>query len=386
MKKYYLFIVLAICFSQEIRFIDEIFEQIHISEDIVYGNAPDLPFLFIIESNTNDVDLHMDIYEPLGDTMIDRPVIIFAHSGAFFIGDKTAEDMVALSQTAAKRGYVAISMEYRLGLNILSGNSGERAVFRSVQDGSAIIRYLREYHDLYNIDPDKIFVWGSSAGAFMGLHLSYLEDSERPSSTYGSTFSPDLGCINCEGNSFNHSHKPNALISTWGGIGDLDYIDVDENVPTAFFHGTSDIVVPYSYGYPFTLNITLPQVYGSELISEKLTLSNIDNLLILENGESHEYYGATNGNFFIGGGPNEYWEQITSTAFNFLYNYLDISDDLVGDINDDNLTNIQDIVILVNFILELASPSPQEFAIADINSDNILNVLDILLIVNEITS
>jgi len=129
-----------------------------------------------------------------------------------------------------------------------------------------------------------------------------------------------------------------------------------------------------------------PQVYGSELISEKLTLSNIDNLLILENGESHEYYGATNGNFFLGGGPNEYWEQITSTAFNFLYNYLDISDDLVGDINDDNLTNIQDIVILVNFILELASPSPQEFAIADINSDNILNVLDILLIVNEITS
>jgi len=308
MKKYYLFIVLAICFSQEIRFIDEIFEQIHISEDIVYGNAPDLPFLFIIESNTNDVDLHMDIYEPLGDTMIDRPVIIFAHSGAFFIGDKTAEDMVALSETAAKRGYVAISMEYRLGLNILSGNSGERAVFRSVQDGSAIIRYLREYHDLYNINPDKIFVWGSSAGAFMGLHLSYLEDSERPSSTYGSTFSPDLGCINCEGNSFNHNHKPNALISTWGGIGDLDYIDVDENVPTAFFHGTSDIVVPYNYGYPFTLNITLPQVYGSELISEKLTSINIDNLLVLENGESHEYYGATNGNFFIGGGPNEYWE------------------------------------------------------------------------------
>ena len=385
MKKYLLFILLAVAFSQEIRFIDEIFDQIHTTEDIVYGNAPDLPFLFIIESNTNDIDLHMDVYEPLGDTMIDRPVIIFAHSGGFLIGNKTAEDMVALSKTAAKRGYVAISMEYRLGLNILSANSGERAVFRTVQDGSALIRYLREYHDLFNIDPDKIFIWGSSAGSFMGLHLSYCDDSERPSSTYGSAFSPDLGCINCEGNSFNHSHKPNALISTWGGIGDLDYIDAGENVPTAFFHGKSDIIVPYDYGFPFTLNITLPQVYGSELISEKLTSMNIDNLLVLEDGKGHEYYGTTNGNFFLGGGPNDYWEQITSTAFNFLYNYLEISDNLVGDINNDNLTNVQDIVILVNFILELASPSPQEFAIADINSDNILNVLDILLIVNEIT-
>ena len=50
--------------------------------------------------------------------------------------------MVALCEAAAKRGYVAISMEYRLGLNILSSYSGERAVYRGVQDGSAIIRYF----------------------------------------------------------------------------------------------------------------------------------------------------------------------------------------------------------------------------------------------------
>ena len=76
----------------------------------------------------------MDIYEPEGDTMEDRPVIIFAHSGAFFTGSKEAQDMVELCKESARRGYVAISMEYRLGLNILSSYSGERAVYRGVQD------------------------------------------------------------------------------------------------------------------------------------------------------------------------------------------------------------------------------------------------------------
>ena len=207
------------------RIIDEVFDDIHITQNLVYGNAPDLPFIFIIESNTIDIDLHMDVYEPVGDTMIDRPVIIFAHAGSFFSGTKENQDIVELCKTAAKRGYVAIAMEYRLGLNILSSYSGERAVFRAMQDCSAIIRYLREFHDDFNINSDKIFFWGSSAGSFIATHLGYLEDSERPASTYGNNFDPDLGCIDCEGNNYNHSGRPNAGVAMWGAIGDLDYID-----------------------------------------------------------------------------------------------------------------------------------------------------------------
>ena len=164
MKNSLFIFLICISYSQDIRFIDEIFDEVSVQQDIVYGNAPDLPFIFLFEWNTNDIDLHMDVYQPVGDTMDDRPVIIFAHSGAFFTGSKNAQDMVALCEAAAKRGYVAISMEYRLGLNILSSYSGERAVYRGVQDGSAIIRYLREYHDNFNIDYEKIFFWGSSAG------------------------------------------------------------------------------------------------------------------------------------------------------------------------------------------------------------------------------
>ena len=340
-----------------------------------------MPFIFITENNTIDIDLHMDIYTPIGDTMDNRPVIIFAHSGAFFSGSKDADDMVLLSESAAKRGYVAIAMEYRLGLNILSASSGERAVYRGVQDGSAIIRYIREFHDQLNIDPNRIFFWGSSAGSFIGLHLSYIEDSERPESTFEDTFTPDLGCIDCEGNNYIHSRKPNAVIATWGAIGNLDYIDADEDVPTALFHGTSDIIVPYDQGYPFTLNITLPQVYGSSKIAEKMNDLGINYILNLEDNEPHEYYGTLNGNFILGSEPNEYWDSILTVAFNFLYTYINVQ----GDVNNDGSINVQDIVIILNYILGSEDPNPDQFELADMNSDGILNVLDIILLVDEIT-
>lgn len=380
----YLLLSSLIClvYTQDIRFIDEIFDEVSVTEDLVYGNAPDLPFLFITENNTVDIDLHMDVYQPVGDTMNDRPVIIFAHSGAFFSGNKEVDDIVLLSQEAARRGYVAIAMEYRLGLNILSASSGERAVYRGVQDASALIRYLREFHDELNIDPNHIFFWGSSAGSFIGLHLSYIEDSERPESTFEGTFTPDLGCIDCQGNDYSHSNKPNALIATWGAIGNLDYIDEYENVPTALFHGTLDIVVPYDQGYPFTLNITLPQVYGSSKISEKMTDLGINHLLTIEQNQPHEYYGATNGNFLFGSDPNEYWDLILNSAFNFLYTQLSVQ----GDVNSDGSINIQDIVIVLNYIFGSDIPTAEQFNASDMNNDGILNVLDVILIVEKITS
>ena len=228
--------------------------------------------------------------------------------------------MVALSIAAAKRGYVAVSINYRLGLNILSSYSGERAVHRGVQDASAAVRYLKEFAGEYNIDANNIFVWGTSAGSFIGLHLAFSEDDERPESTYGGGGDPDLGCIDCEGNSYDHDSRPKALVSCWGAIGDLDWIDPENDVPSILFHGTADPIVPYNSGFPFTFNILLPIVYGSNLIQGKLSELGIENDLHSEEGQLHEYWGTVNGNWFDG--PNEYFEQIQSDAFLFLYNQL----------------------------------------------------------------
>tara|TARA_B100000131_G_scaffold166215_1_gene160723 strand:- start:52 stop:1197 length:1146 start_codon:yes stop_codon:yes gene_type:complete len=370
------FLILVIGFlsfsiSQE-RYLDEVFSSVDITEGVVYANAPDLPFIFLFEWNTFDIDLDMDIYEPAGDDELARPVIIFLHPGSFFSGSNTSGDMVSLATDAAKRGYVGISANYRLGLNIVSTYSGERAVYRGVQDASALIRYLREYHEELRIDPEKIFLWGSSAGGFISLHLAFSDDSERPQSTYGGSSDPDLGCIDCEGNNYSHSSKPTAIVSCWGAIGDLDWIDAEDDVPTILFHGTSDIVVPYDVGLPFTINIALPIVYGSNQISQKLDSVGIINESYIEEGEGHEYWGSLNGTWVSG--PNEYYYQIQEDSFEFLYQFLDVDSILEGDLNADNVIDVLDVIQAVNFILNSEYEN-----MADLNQDNILNVLDIIL-------
>tara|TARA_Y100001970_G_scaffold39372_1_gene48478 strand:- start:565 stop:1707 length:1143 start_codon:yes stop_codon:yes gene_type:complete len=375
MYKNLLIILLFITVSAaQTRYLDEVFDEITITEDVVYGNAPDLPFIFLFEWNTVDIDLDMDIYEPANDEDSLRPVIIFLHPGAFFSGSNESDDMVSLSNSAAKRGYVAISANYRLGLNIVSTYSGERAVYRGVQDASALIRYLREYHEELNIDPNKIFIWGSSAGAFIGLHLAYSDDSERPESTYGGGSDPDLGCINCEGNSYNHNSKPNALVSCWGAIGDLDWIQQEDDVPTIMFHGTSDLVVPYDYGLPFTINIALPIVYGSSQIYNKLNSVNIESEAYIEQGEGHEYWGSLNGTWVSG--PNDYYYQIQDSSFNFLYSQLNIGE--IGDVNQDSEINVLDVIELVNIVLGDADSN----SFSDINQDDNVDILDVIQLVN----
>jgi len=382
MNKYQSIIILSILFifsdvKSQMRYRHEIFDEVIKTENVVYANAPDLPFLFLFEWNTTDTDLDMDIYEPSGDTLTNRPVIIFLHSGSFFTGSNEADDMVALSIASAKRGYVAVSITYRLGLNILSSYSGERAVYRGVQDLSAAIRYLRENHIGYGIDYDKIFVWGSSAGSFIGLHLAYSEDDERPESTFGGGDDPDLGCIDCEGNDYEHSSKPNALVSCWGAIGDLDWIDEDNDIPTIMFHGTSDGVVPFNSGYPFTIDIFLPIVYGSNLIHDRLNELNIESKLYAEEGLLHEYWGTFNGNWT--GDPNEYFGLIQEDSYSFLFSLLYPYQ--VGDINNDGLINIDDVSYMVDILINNNSPSVSLYY-SDLNYDGLTNVFDLLMIID----
>ena len=366
--------------TSQTRYLDEVFDEVTKTEDIIYGNAPDLPFLFLFEWNTENIDLDMDIYEPTGDTLTNRPVIIFIHSGAFFSGHNEADDVVALSITSAKRGYVAVSMNYRLGINILSSYSGERAVYRGVQDASAVVRYLREFYQDYGIDYENIFIWGTSAGSFIGLHLAFTEDDERPVSIFGGGEDPDLGCIDCEGNDYIHNSKPKAVISCWGALVDLDLIDQENNIPTIMFHGTLDPIVPFNSGYPFTGVITLPYVYGSNLIHERLNELHIQNALYFEEGQLHEYWGTLNGNWF--GGPNEYYYQILDKSYAHLFTLLQSYQ--IGDVNTDGNVGIADILLIYDFIHGNLQLLGIQYSLADYDSNGIVNSLDANILINTI--
>lgn len=327
------------------RYLSASFNSSQIFSDITYTkDVSELQFSVFGNETVANADLAMDIRMPPNtDTVTKRPAIIWVHSGGFILGNKTNDDMQAIIDTFARRGYVTASLHYRLGMNIFDDVSAERAVYRGTQDASAAIRFFRENADLLGIDPNLIFIAGSSAGAVAALHLAYIEDSERPASTFAQagTTALDLGNV--------HSHQiekitnenltnpisssinslqsgiPNAVIACWGGIGNLDWINTTGNTPPAIlFHGLDDNVVFSDCQQPFQNFGTMPILCGSEEIDTKLTAITVTHETHLYEGEGHEFWGATNGDF---GGDNEpnnpaLWQETIDKIGVFLYNFI----------------------------------------------------------------
>jgi len=74
-------------------------------------------------------------------------------------------------------------------------------------------------------------------------------------------------------------------------------------------------------------------------------------------------------------------EYITFRALKYPYSYFN-SMVQIGDINEDGLLNILDIVILVNCALQTENGNECYDELGDTNSDNVINILDIVILVN----
>jgi len=72
----------------------------------------------------------------------------------------------------------------------------------------------------------------------------------------------------------------------------------------------------------------------------------------------------------------------TEWMLSVIYDLLDTSNNIQGDINQDSLVNVLDIVSLVGFILGSQNPTELEIIYSDINSDSFINVLDVVMLVN----
>ncbi len=327
--KQFTFLLILICTgfaatAQPCRYTSRVFSQVAKISDVVYANVPSIPAVYVAENVTTDLDLKMDIWQPIGDTMLKRPLIILAHGGGFISGTKDNNDMQYLADTLAHYGYVTASIDYRITLNATSTGSVERAIWRATQDGSAAIRFMKEKSELYGIDTNQVFVLGSSAGTFLWLSEMYCSNAERLQSTYSAAFppQPDLGCKDCEGNSYTHSSRPNALVGCWGAIQDTSWISATEYIPAIMFHGDADPVVPYSEGYPFSALFTAPWVYGSALMHERLNHLGEVHEFYSGAGQLHEYWGVVNGAFPPGPVTDPDWEGIIVKTTQFLYNVM----------------------------------------------------------------
>jgi dipeptidyl aminopeptidase/acylaminoacyl peptidase len=210
-----------------LRYRDQVFSNVSVTRDIQYGSAPDRA--------GNPVALRLDLYQPVGDTQTKRPVLIWVHGGSFCCGDKIAADMVDLSNTFAKLGYVTASINYRLlATQACNGNNVTpdciTAAFAAQHDAQAAVRWFRANAATYRVDPTRIGMGGSSAGAvistMVGINSTDPGDSGNPGP----------------------SSKIGGFMSLSGGVppGYEAFFD-SADAPGILFHGTADTVVPPSF-------------------------------------------------------------------------------------------------------------------------------------------
>jgi hypothetical protein len=255
---------------------ENFFPAVTVTSNVTYGSA--------LTYTGGTQTLVMDIYQPTSDVAATRGLIVFAHGGSFIGGSRTDQDVTALSTRFAKMGYVTASIDYRLGMFPFDSVNATKAVIRATQDMKAAVRFFRKdaaTTNLYRIDPLFIFAGGSSAGAFMSLHLAYLDkDAEVP--TWVNIAS--LGGL--EGNSGNpgYSWRVNGVINLCGALGDSAWLE-PADVPLVSMHGTNDNVVPYGTAMIYVSGFPIMVVDGSA--SVKLRADNVGVW-----NPFHTWYGA----------------------------------------------------------------------------------------------
>lgn len=291
---------LGLSVSAQTRYLDDVFPAAHVTSDVTYAtNISILPMLQGLPPGPTTIKC--DIYEPGGvwDSITNRPVIILVHTGSFLppvlngqpTGSKTDLSIVEQCTRWAKKGYVAVAMDNRLGWNP-QGDQDTRtstllqAAYRGIQDAKAMVRYMRMTEangNPYGVDPNKIVLGGQGTGAYISLGYATLDvDSVElmlpkfinfnttPPSPYvyppffgnpdgtDSTYLPDFASPTGQTelwnipNNLGYSNDVNMVFNLGGALADISWLSAGD-VPMVSFHCEKD-----PYGPIDTGNVIVP--------------------------------------------------------------------------------------------------------------------------------
>ena len=122
---------------------------------------------YIPDTNFADEKDKLDIFMP--DGIENAPVVVYFHGGALQNGTKAIGEGLALQ--LASRGIGLVSANYRLSPDVMHP--------AHMEDATAAFAWTKNNIKMYGGNPDRVFVSGHSAGAYlaalMALDSSYLE-------------------------------------------------------------------------------------------------------------------------------------------------------------------------------------------------------------------
>ena len=226
-----------------------------------------------------DSTLYLDVHKP-AVARPDKAAVISVFGGGFIVGKRNDRYQTALADSLVKRGFTVINIDYRLGLKdslMVAKHSRlldiddlfQYCIDIATEDCAEAVKWAVEHAEEIDIDPSKIALTGSSAGAITVLQLDYCRANDL-----------ELASALPEG------WKPVAVIPYAGGImckkRDLKY--KTNPAPTLLMHGTKDRIVNYKgFGLPFH-----SKLHGSKTIDKKMNRQDIPHWFIRFEGIGHE--------------------------------------------------------------------------------------------------
>ena len=357
-----IFLSIGISADAQNRYLDDVFTEVTVTSDVVYANNISiLPMLQSLPPAATD--LVCDIYEPSGDSVVNRPVIIVAHTGSFLpavvngqpTGTKTDSSIVEQCTRWAKKGYVAVAFSNRLGWNPTSTDQATRtssliqAAYRGIQDARALVRYMRMTEatgNTYGIDPNKIVMGGHGTGAYISLGVATLDTATQmyipkfmnlattPPSPY--VYAPFFGNVNGTDTAFlpdfasptgqtelwnipnnpSYSSKVSMAFNLGGALADISWLEVAD-VPIVSFHCDNDPYAPIDTGdviVPTTGDFVV-EVMGSRTV-QHYSNQYMNNDVFVQAGFTDVYTTAANVNNSGHEGLNIFLTPVPSTAPN----------------------------------------------------------------------
>lgn len=199
------------------RYREHVFDEATVDDGVPFREA---------KSETGQsVELLLDVYTARGDESRDRAAIVLLHGGGFLPHfDRHQAHIVALATSLARRGYVVVAPDYRVRDRPTEDPMG--TLRDAVDDCRAAIDWLRANAAARGVDPRKIAVVGSSAGATVGVSLVGLENAAARRCGEPGVF---------------------AFVDLWGSpVPAYRLCNFDDwYPPTLIIHGTADAIVPF---------------------------------------------------------------------------------------------------------------------------------------------
>ena len=271
--------------------------EVTVEENVTYGKC-------------GDTELKLDLARPEGDGPF--PAIVFIHGGGWYQGNR--QGYRGAIEEAAKRGYVAITISYRLMQFDESKKETTAATLifpAQIHDAKAAVRWLRANAKRYLVDPDRIGVTGASAGG----HLSLLVGLTDPAADLeGDSGSPDqssrvqavvnvfgptdmAGCYDKSSVAWIFrlfmGGTPTEAAERYKAASPINYVSTDDP-PVLTLHGDQDALVP---------------VDQARILDEKMKAVGATHRLMIFGGQGHGFGG-------------EYQEQAMKAMWEFFDTHL----------------------------------------------------------------